>query len=148
MAMNPVRGAFPPLHVLTLSVDARLVGDIIDVCEERGMVTSRLDSLGSLPQAMGAVESSAAVALLIDAGDSLSDALQRAETLTAIHPELAIVIATNTPRARSENGIRLIDRWRAADRIVDELELAYIGIPAFVSDRRHAQGTIEPVRLP
>jgi hypothetical protein len=135
--MSAVRREFRPLHVLTLSTDARLVADIMDVCEERGMVASRLDALASLPKTMGA-ESSAA-ALLIDAGDSLPDALRTAGDVTALYPGLAVVIATNAPRARCENGFRLIDRWRAAERIVDELEVAHIGIPPFVTDRRHAE---------
>ena len=135
-----------PLHVLTLSSDPRLVADIMDVCDERGMVASRLDALASLPKAMGAESSPAA--LMIDAGDSLRDALRTAATLTALHPRLAIVIATNAPRSRCEDGFRLIDRWRTAERIVDELELAHIGIPPFVTDGQHAQGTVESLHAP
>ena len=145
-AMSPIRRELGPLHVLMLSSDPRLVADIMDVCEERGMVASRLDALGSLPKAMGA-ESSAA-ALLIDAGDSLRDALRTAATLTALHPRLAIVIATNAPRSRCEDGFRLIDRWRAAERVVDELELAHIGIPPFVTGRQSPRSTVESFKVP
>lgn len=133
-----------PLHALVFSSDARLVADVIDVCEEREIVASRLDALSSLPNVIG-VESSGPVMLLIDAGDSLPDALRTAGTLAVLHPGLAIVIATAAPRVRSENGFRLVDRWRTAERIVDEMELAHIGIPAFVTDPLRMLSMLEPV---
>ena len=144
--MSTVRSELRPLHVLTLSSDPRFVADILDVCEERDFVASRLDALASLPTAVGSEPFAAA--LVIDAGDALPDALRTAATLTVRHPRLAIVIATNAPRSRCEDGFRLIDRWRAAERIVDELELAHIGIPPFVVDRWHATGAVESVTAP
>jgi hypothetical protein len=144
--MSPFRRAFGAPHVLMFSSDARIVADVEMVCAERGIVVSRLDTLGALPNALG--RESAAGVLLLDAGASLEEALRTASTLTTVHTRLAIVIAVEAPRARSESGFRLVDRWRAAERIVDELELAHIGIPAFVFNPLRGLEAAEHVQGP
>ena len=83
------------------------------------------------------------VAVVTGAGRGIGQRI--AETLAVLHPGLAIVIASDAPRVRSENGFRLVDRWRTAERIVDEMELAHIGIPAFVTDPLRVLSMLEPV---
>jgi hypothetical protein len=144
--MSPFRRAFGSPHVLLFSSDVRLVADVEMVCAERGIVTSRLDTLGALPNVLA--RESAAGVLLLDAEASLEEALRAASTLKAVHPRLAIVIAVDAPKARSEGGFRLVDRWRAGERLVDELELAHIGIPAFVFNPMHDLDAAEHVQGP
>jgi hypothetical protein len=111
--------------------DARFARAVAAGCAERGFVVTRLDSLGLLPRSLGAGSSGPSV-FLIDAGEALADGLRTASTVSAVHPGVAIVLAADRPRARSEDEFRLVDRLSSADVIVDELELAHIGVPAYV----------------
>jgi hypothetical protein len=147
MTSSPIRGGSRLLHILTLTSDDRLSDGIAHVCTDRGNLASQLHTLGSLPKAIQS-ESSAAAVLLIDAGASLPDALRTAATVSRLYPGIAIVIVVDAPPARSRNGFRLVDRWRTAERIVDELELAHIGIPAYVHDPLYKLGAAGPSQAP
>jgi hypothetical protein len=133
------------LHVLTFTRDTRFARVVAAVCAERGFVVTRLDSLGLLPRSLGA--GSGPSVLLIDADDALADGLRTASTVSAVHPDVAIVLAADRPRARSEGEFRLVDRRSEANVIVDELELGHIGIPAYVVDRLHQPSAENAQRL-
>jgi hypothetical protein len=120
------------LRVLLQTHDERLARDVARVAEERGYDVSRLPTLRDLPVALAADRPSV---LLLDAEASLEHGTLSARAAAAAYPTLAIVLVTDDPPTRSEEGFRLIDRWRTGERIVDALELAHIGIPAFVEDR-------------
>jgi hypothetical protein len=60
--------------------------------------------------------------------------LRVARTVHAAHPAVPVVLVTEAPCARSVAGFRTVDRWRAGERLVDELELAHIGIPATMAE--------------
>jgi hypothetical protein len=147
MTPSLIRNESRPLHVLTLTSDDRLSDDVAHVCADRGILASQLHMLGSLPKAIQS-DSSADIVLLIDAGASLPEALRTAATVSRLHSRIAIVIAVDGPRTRSQKGFRLVDRWRTAERIVDELELAHIGIPAFVNDPLYELGAARPAQAP
>ena len=72
--------------------------------------------------------------LLLDASASAEKAAQLASGIAKSHPALGIALATVGNEGRSLLGFRLINVRRPRDRVADELELAFIGIPASVHD--------------
>jgi hypothetical protein len=115
------------LNVLVLTQDDGLAQDVERVCDERGHTVARIELLRDLHFSLAGTLPSV---LLVDVARSPSAAAATAAGVLAVHPGISIVLAADKPEARTEAGFRLVDRWRAGERIVDELELAYIGIPA------------------
>jgi hypothetical protein len=134
--LSPSHGGGVPVprhgfRVLLKTHDERLAREITRVGEERGYEVSRLETLRDLP---GALAASRPSVLVLDADESLEHGTLSARTAAAAYPTLPIVLVTDDPATRSEEGFRLVDRWRTGERIVDALELAHIGIPAHVED--------------
>jgi hypothetical protein len=116
------------LTVVVVTSDDGFMRGVTAVCLERGHTVSPLRSfvrLRSFPRR---------VVLLLDTGAQQSDRFRVAATVAATHPGLPTVVASFAPRARSKDGFRLVDRYASCESIVDEVELAHIGIPAFVEE--------------
>jgi hypothetical protein len=58
-----------------------------------------------------------------------------------VHPGLEVVIATESPPLGGEGGFRIVDRLRAGERLVDDLELAWLSLPPSGQD---AGGSVQP----
>ena len=114
-----------------MSLDRRLALEVERVCSERNHRLTHVESPGELNAALA--DSTRAV-VLFDVGDSFDHGLRVAATIRVAHPAVPLVLVTDAPSARSIDGFRLVDRWRAGERLVDELELAYIGIPATIAE--------------
>jgi hypothetical protein len=114
------------LDVLVLTRSERLARDVERVCCERGHGFMRIKLLADLQAALAGSGSSV---LLLDAGSAEAGA-RIATTVAAVHGNPPIVLVAEGLRTRVERGFRVVDTWRAGERYVDELELAYIGIPA------------------
>ena len=104
------------LRIAVLSDDAELLDELRTVCAMRAHSLVELLDLRWLP---------AADVLLLDA----DDAFERADTVQAAHPTTSIVLVGDGGM-RSVGAYRVLDRTWAGDRLGDELELAWIGIPA------------------
>ena len=52
-----------------------------------------------------------------------------ASAYATLHPRAAVVLVTNDSRVRTVSGLRLVPK-RTAERLLDELELAYLGVVA------------------
>jgi hypothetical protein len=129
-------------RVLLLTADDRLAGDAMRVCARRRHPVGRIGSVSELQQAMTGARRPRV--LLLDAGDGVDEAARIAATVAAVHPDLAIVLAAAGAEARSVNGFRLVDRERDGERVVDELELACIGIPPSIDEWFAMQGSVHP----
>jgi hypothetical protein len=81
-----------------------------------------------------ALADSTRAVVLFDVGDAFLHGFRIAGTLHAANPTVPMVLVTESPSARSIDGFRIVDRWRAGERLVDELELAHIGIPATIAE--------------
>jgi DNA-binding response OmpR family regulator len=114
-----------------MSLDSRLALEVERVCSERNHRLTHVDSPGELHARLA--ESTRAV-VLFDVGDAFDHGLRVATAVRAAYPTVPLVLATEAPSARSIDGFRLVDRWRAGERLVDELELAHIGIPATIAE--------------
>jgi hypothetical protein len=120
-----------PLTVVVCSSDEGFARAVGEVCARRGHDVYRLESLGALMFALG---SSSPSVLLYDAGAEPVEGLLAASRVSTLHPDLPIVVAGRGLRLRSQGCLRLVDRRTSAEAVVDEVELAHIGIPAFVEE--------------
>ena len=119
------------LRVVLMSLDRRLALEVERVCSERNHRLTHVDSPGELQAALA---NSTRTVVLFDVGDAFDRGLRVAATVHAAYPAVPLVLVTEAPTARSIDGFRLVDRWRAGERLVDELELAHIGIPATIAE--------------
>lgn len=130
VAAGRIREIFA-LNVLVLTGDERLARDVERVCGERGHALTRIELLRDLHLALTRRRPNV---LLIDTGTTPAEGARIAATVVAIHRDLPVVLAADGPQSRSEGGFRLVDSWRTGERVVDELELAHIGIPASMEE--------------
>jgi hypothetical protein len=121
------------LSITILSGDRRLRGELERICASRGhtlTAESRLRDLRRHGPGPGPD------VLVLDLADGPDANLEIAGAIQLAHPETTIVLVSEAvPRIRLLGGYRVVDRWRSGERIVDELELAFIGIPAVTSSR-------------
>lgn len=115
------------MDVLVQTEDDDLARRLEDACRERGHRLTRLPSLKELATVARARESAA---LLIDVQGSPADVALVAATVAAVHGDLSIALAVEKRDARSVRGSRTVDKQWPGERMLDELELACIGIPA------------------
>jgi alkylated DNA repair dioxygenase AlkB len=108
------------LRVAVLSADAALLAELRRVCEERAHSLVELHDLRWVP---------AADVLLLDA----DEAFERVDAVQAQHPATSIALVGDGSM-RSVGRYRVLNRAWVGDRLGDELELAYIGIPARTGD--------------
>ena len=107
------------LTIVLLSIDDGLRGELARSCAARSHVVVELLRLRELRRV------AAPDVLVLD----VPDAVAVAHAVRAVQPHTAVVLVGE---GRSVDGFRVIDRWRAGNRLCDELELAYLGIPAGV----------------
>jgi hypothetical protein len=113
------------LSITVLSGDPTLRRELERVGTARGHVITAASRLRDLrPKGIGPD------VLVLDLADGPQENLAIANALQSSHPETAIVLVSDAqPRLRELGGYRVVDRWRSGDRLVGELELAFIGIP-------------------
>jgi hypothetical protein len=108
------------LRIAVLSPDAALLAELRRVCEARSHSLVELLDLRWVP---------ASDVVLLD----LIDAFEVADAVQADHPTTSVALVGDGS-ARSLGGFRVLNRAWVGDRLGDELELAYIGIPARTGD--------------
>lgn len=119
------------LDVLLLTDDERLARRVALVCGCRDHDLSIVHTMSDLRLAL---ERQSYDVLLLDATESPTKAVAIAAQLVAAHSSVHIALATAGHEGRSAGGFRLVDVRRPRERVADELELTYIGIPASVHD--------------
>ena len=79
--------------------------------------------------------------IVLDAHDSLARTSRTASIFAALYPRIAVVIVANRASERGAGGIRVVDKWRSAERLLHELELVFLGLgsPA-TRGRERAEG--------
>ena len=114
-----------------MSADPRMARRIGVVCTHSGHELVRFEQASELHLALSQGQPDV---LLLDASASAEKAAQLASRIAKSHPALGIALATVGHEGRSMHGFRLINVRRPRDKVADELELTFIGIPASVHD--------------
>ena len=123
-ALGNVRPLQPARVVLT-GRDKRFVKVAGFLLARRGFQVSHVASESELTQLadQGAVD-----VVVLDATWSLSSSLRTAAALSALHPHVQILLATEANASRLESAYRQIDKWRGLGTLADEVAFAQLGL--------------------
>ena len=106
-----------PGNVLIASRDARFVKLMRFLLDARGAASGEVTPDG-LVSVLASLEAPAVVVL--DAGAGTSDALEIANVVRALEPDVLVVLAAEPEQARqAPTGVRLYDKWDEAEAIVE-----------------------------
>ena len=131
-AINNVR-AIRPMRILLVTDDDNYADEVALAASLRGAelelaaVGDDLDAATSrhLPNV-----------IVLDAHDALARTSRTASIFAALYPRIAIVIVANRASESGSGGIRVVDKWRSAERLLHELELAFLGLGSPAARRR------------
>ena len=73
---------------------------------------------------------------MLDAQDRLARSSRTATVFATLHPRIATVLVANRAPERSVGSVHVVDKWRSAERLLQELERAFLGLVAPVEPRR------------
>ena len=75
---------------------------------------------------------------MLDANNRLARTSRAATVFAALHPRIATVVVANRAPERSVGGAQIVDKWRSAEHLFDELERTVLGLAAPLETRRSA----------
>jgi PleD family two-component response regulator len=112
-----------PLRVLVAGRDARFgrVAGFLLARHGFEVETSRRPS-----EVVDAVSRLGVDVVILDAGDSLSDAARTAATLDALHPHITVVVVADEPGVRNDS-LQVLAKWTSLERLVLNLEAMHLG---------------------
>ena len=119
------------LSIGLVTSDRMLKREIARVCADRGHTLFHVDRLRDLRHPFRRDRPDV---LLLDVPGTPADSVAIASAVRAVHAGVPIVLVVPEPPVRSWSGFPLVDPSRSGERIVDESELAYIGIPATIAE--------------
>ena len=112
-----------PLRVLLVSTDARFAEDLVAAAGDAGVGVSVVDPAGDLHAKLAEHEADVVV---LDTVASVSRAARAGFVLAAEHPRVAIVLAGDGTLQGRVSGLSLVDKWSSPERVLAELERAYL----------------------
>lgn len=126
MSLSPpnVR-ALRPMRILLVSDDATFADRVVSVAASQGLSIASASSEDNLD--LTALRHGANVVVL-DTHDALRRTVRDATAFAALHPAVAVVLVTDGATAPSVSGLRLVDKWRSPERLLGEVEQAYLGL--------------------
>jgi DNA-binding NtrC family response regulator len=123
------------MRILLVTDDARYADEVTSVAARRG-VDLALASVGD--DLDGAATRSAPNVLVLDANNKLARTSRTATVFAALHPRIATIVVANHAPERSVGDVQVIDKWRSAERLLGELEHAFLGLGSALETRRSA----------
>lgn len=133
-ALDNVR-AIRPMRILLVTDDDDYADEVSLAAALRGM-DLELAAVGDDLDAATTLHLPNVVVL--DAHNALARTSRTASIFAALYPRIAIVIVANRAAERAVGGIPVVDKWRSAERLLDELERAYLGLGSPAARRRTA----------
>lgn len=82
--------------------------------------THRLDDLAVL------IERHEPHVVVFDASDSVAAAVRMLAAVEALYPGVSVLLVCDDPPAPSTSSLRVLPKWPSVERLVDEVELAYV----------------------
>ena len=136
-AANNVR-AIRPMRILLVTDDDNYADEVALAASLRGAELERVAVGDDLDVATSRHLPNV---IVLDAHDALARTSRTASIFAALYPRIAIVIVANRASERGGGGIRVVDKWRSAERLLHELELAFLGLGSPVApSRERAEG--------
>jgi hypothetical protein len=117
--------ALRPISILVVSSDDLFSGRLVDEAGASGVTLSRVPAGANLEVALA---QSGANVVLLDVGDALGRDARVVTAFAALHPDVPVVVAAERPAAPTFCGVPMLDKWRSSDRLLADIELAYLGL--------------------
>jgi DNA-binding NtrC family response regulator len=127
--------AIRPMRILLVTDDARYADEVASVAARHG-VDLELAALGD--DLDDATTNNAPNVVVLDANNRLAPTSRTATVFAALHPRIATVVVANRAPERSVGDVQVIDKWRSAERLLGELEHAFLGLAPPLETRRSA----------
>lgn len=114
-----------PMRILLATDDTRYAGEMVSAATRIGVpveVVAREDDVE-----VTAVRLASNV-IVFDATNAVSRTTRRATAFAALHPRVAVGVVADRAPERSVGNLRVFDKWSSVDRILGELERAFLGV--------------------
>jgi CheY-like chemotaxis protein len=119
--------ALQPARVTVSSRDKRFAKVAAFLLARRGFEVRHVETDREL---MSLADKESIDVVVLDASMSLSAALRTAAALSAIHPHLQVILATERGTSEIEPTYKRIDKWRGLGTLPDEVARAQLGLAA------------------
>jgi DNA-binding NtrC family response regulator len=117
--------ALRPMRVLLVTDDDGLAASMSEAAALKGLRLVRASSADDLDTTATQHEPNV---VALDARIALRRTARTATSFGTLHPRIAVVLVAEKAPARSVAGLRLVNDWRPPERLLQELELAYLGL--------------------
>ena len=114
-----------PARVLLTGRDMRFIKVASFLLARRGFGVSHAPSDSEL---MRIADEQTVDVVVLDASRSFSSALRTAAALSAAHPHLRVILATDRSTSDIHSTYHWIEKWRGLDALPDEIARAQLGL--------------------
>ena len=115
------------MQILLVTADLRYADEVVSTAAGFDVRIVRLEPADDLD---AAVRRYTPNAIVIDAQDTVTRAARLANVVAALHPRITVVLVSARARERVAGNLRVIDKWRSADRLIGELRSEHLGYSA------------------
>lgn len=126
MSVSPTNmHALRPMRILLVSDDTKFADRVVSAAARKGLHIARAASEDDLDLA---TIRHAPNVIVLDARDALRRAVRAATVFAALHPSIAVVLVADGATTPDVSGVRLVDKWSSAERLLGEVERAFLGL--------------------
>ena len=126
MSVSPTNvRALRPMRILLVTDDATFADGVVSLATRRGLHVTLASTEDDLD--IAALRHGPNIVVL-DAHDALRRTVRAATIFAAVHVGIPVVIVANGAATPSISGLRLIDKWSSAERLLGEVERSYLGL--------------------
>ncbi len=117
--------ALRPMRILLVSDDTKFADRVVSAAGRQGLDIARAASDDDLD--VTTIRHASNV-IVLDARDALRRTARAATVFATLHPGIAVVLVADGATTPGVSGVRLVDKWRSAERLLGEVERAYLGL--------------------
>jgi hypothetical protein len=117
--------AIRPMRILLVTDDSRYADELASAALLRGVDLAQAAVGDDLDVTATA---HAPNVVVLDAHHALARTSRTATVFAALHPQIATVIVADRAAKRSVGSVLVFDKWRSGERLLGELERAYLGL--------------------
>ena len=121
--VRPIR----PLRTLLVTDDDRYANKVVSAAALRGVQVELASGDDDLDTT---TDRNVPNVVVLDARNTFARSSRAATVFAALHPRIAIVLVSDRASERSVGNLHVVDRRRSAQRLLRELELAYLALAA------------------
>jgi hypothetical protein len=117
--------ALRPIRILLASDDDEFAARMATAAQD---VAIRIDHIPLETNVEVALVRNGSNVYVLDAGDALGRAARLATAFAALHPSVPVILVADRAASTAVDSVPLLDKWRSAERLLGQIELAYLGL--------------------